>query len=257
MAQEKIINLLTTYPDFVLLKDNDNVITYQKKPQFNINKLRLKSLSSKNNNFTQLFETDCINYSFGSLTENSSYDLDEIKSIKVDQIKNFIIKFCKLQSPFSCIPLFYREDYKIQTKCVPTSSSIQSQAFVNSIYKKVFSNIKFETDVIIQTKQTDSIMISKQIHAFISNVIIKYFYSVPLPVPAIAVSEHETTPTTVIVRDFKPKYISCYILQINGLDKHKQKDFDNGRLLNGVYYGLFKTKPTKQIINEILNEIKK
>lgn len=47
------------------------------------------------------------------------------------------------------------------------------------------------------------------------------------------------------------------MLQINGIDKYKQKDFDNGKLVNGTYYGLFRTKPTKLTIDKIINEIKK
>ncbi len=257
LTQEKIVNLLATYPDFVLLKDSDNVITYQKRPQFEIKKLSSRRRKSKEDELKELLNSDCINYSFGTLTECSSYDLDQMKDVKLTQINNFITRFSKLQSPFSCLPLFYREDYKLPSKNIPISSSIQSEAFVDSIYKKVFADVKFETNIIIETKQTDSAKISKEIHSFISNVTIKYFYSVPLAVPAVAVGAHGSRPTTVIVRDFKPKYISCYMLQINGIDKYKQKDFDNGKLANGTYYGLFRTKPTKLTIDKIINEIKK
>lgn len=263
LTQEKIVKLLETYPDFVLCKDNDNVFTFQRNSKFELEKYTICRNSfrkNKNQNFNELdasMNNSGISYSFGSLHKDSSYDVDEIKQMKLDQITNFIERFAKIQTPITCLPLFYREDYKITKPNKLVCSSVQTEAYAESIYKRVYRDNKFETNVIIKTQQDETIRISKSLYGFISKVVIKYFYSVPKPVPAVAISAHGSRPTTVIVRDFRPKQIQCYMLQIKGFDQYQEQEFENGRLTSGVYYGIYDTKPNKTTINNLMKQIKK
>lgn len=249
LTQEKFVDLIKTIGKFKMFKYGLYTNVYFPTEP-------VKSKKHKKDQQSNVEPSTKINYDFNDFNPHNSYDLDEFKEQKTEDIANFVTTFGTLQLPIANLPVYSRELYKETAKPLSNKTSpIQDEAFCNISFNKIFGD-KYPTDIIVHTKQISNLKVDKT-NCIISEAEVNYFVPVPKIIPTLATGAHGSRMVDVVVQDFRPHLDKYYLVQSN--DFSDQFDFftkTGGRIVNGVFYKLYDHKPNESEIRKELSLIK-
>ncbi len=250
LTQEKFVKLLSENDFFKMFKNGLYTCVFYPNAS--------SSGGIKRPNTGSITPSKNLDYSFDRVRSNESYDLDQFKEDKIEQINSFLTDFSVMQMPFANMPALIREPYVEKSKSSSKHNScFQDMVFANKAFAAYSSKSKYKTDVILNTKLISTAKYKKN-NINISEVTVNYFVPVPKVIPKMAVGVHGSRMVYITVQDFIPHKDTLFLLQIDNLPTEYDNHFnDDGVLCFGNYYKLFNKQPNEQIVKKELEKFKK